>query len=86
MCPRERSPVLIGSVTGIELEGWELVEDSPDTRAAFRVGADEAAVVVIDQQGRVAVDERGLVPIYKWGRVADLLGVELNDRRPAKGK
>jgi hypothetical protein len=78
--------VIIGRVTGVELETWQQVEDAPDVRKIFGIGADEAAIVVIDDQGRVAVQERGLVPIYKWGRVADILGVELDDRRPPKGK
>lgn len=78
--------VVIGQVHDIELPGWQQVEHAPEARAAFEVAADEAAIVVIDGEGRVAVDERGVVPIYKWGRVADVLGVELNDRRPLKGK
>ncbi|HWB80555.1 MAG TPA: hypothetical protein VG755_36575, partial [Nannocystaceae bacterium] len=78
--------VIIGRVSGVELETWQRVDEAPELRKTFGIAADEAAIVVIDDQGRVAVNERGLVPIYKWGRVADILGVELNDRRPPKGK
>ncbi len=70
--------VLVGSTRDIEFPTWLRVDDSPEGRAAFGVAADESAVVVIDDEGRVAVVERGLVPLYRWGRVADLLHVEID--------
>jgi hypothetical protein len=78
--------IVIGALRDVELHGWQQVDAAPAVRTAFGIDDDEAAIVVIDEGGRVAVCERGLVPIYKWGRVADLLGVELDDRRPPKGK
>lgn len=71
--------VLVGRTSNLEFPTWSVVESSPEGRAAFGLGPDEAAFVLIDGDGRVAMTVRGLLPIYQWGRVADTLGVELDD-------
>jgi len=77
--------VIVGRTRDLELETWERLEDAPEARAAFQIGPQDSAIVVI-AEGRVEFRKTGLVPVYEWGRVADLLGVEINDRKPAKGK
>lgn len=71
--------VIVGRTPGLEFPTWLRVDEDADGRAAFGLGASDAAFVVIDDQGRVVMLERGAVPIYKWGRAADVLGVELDE-------
>lgn len=69
--------VLVGRVKDLELpRGWQQVDDDAALRSSFGVGAQDAAIVVIDEAGRIAIDERGLVPLYKRDRVADVIGVD----------
>ena len=77
--------VAVGRITGVELPSWEIVEEAADARTAFGLTPTDSAIIVISE-GRVEVRELGVVRMHRWGRVADLLGVELNDRKPAKGK
>lgn len=80
--------VLVGDVAeDIESEGWDRVPfaDGAEARAAVGLDPEEPAIVVFDH-GREALRVTGLVPLYQWGRLADLLEVEgFNDRRPPKG-
>lgn len=76
--------VFIGQVpTELELHGWHRMSDDEGARQAFEIPEDEAAVVVVDH-GRIQIRETGLVPLYRWGTVADRLGIELNDRKPLR--
>jgi hypothetical protein len=77
--------VVVGRTRDLELTTWRRLEDAPELRAAFELQEGDTAIVVIDTDGRVAFRKVGFVPLYEWGRVADLLGVEINDRKPAKG-
>jgi hypothetical protein len=70
---------IVGRVSGMEFPTWSVVEASPEGRAAFGVAADEAVFVLIDAEGRMPMVVRGALPLYQWGRVADTLGVELDD-------
>jgi predicted transcriptional regulator len=77
--------VLVGRTSELELETWSRVDDAPEARAAFELADDEAALVIIER-GRIRFFDRGVIPLYRWGTAADLLGVDLDDRRPPKGK
>lgn len=70
---------IVGHVSGMEFPTWSVVEESAEGRAAFGVGADEAVFVLIDAEGRMPMVVRGVLPLYQWGRVADTLGVEIDD-------
>lgn len=72
--------VLVGEVSGLhELPkmGWTQVDDAPQARAAFGLEPDDTAFIVVDREGRLAFCAVGLVPMYKWGTAADLLGAEV---------
>ena len=73
--------VLVGALADVELKQWKTVAEAPEARAAFEVPADQAALVVIDPEGRLAVRELGVVRMFKFTRVSELLGVDLGDRR-----
>jgi hypothetical protein len=77
--------VIVGHVRDVELPTWDIVEDDDDARAAFGLGPQDSALVVV-ADGRVEFRALGIVRVYQWGRVSDLLGVEINDRKPAKGE
>jgi len=68
--------VLIGRL-GAEAKQWTVVEESAETRSAFGLQPDETAMIIIDEQGGLAMDARGVVPMWMWGEAADLLGAEL---------
>ena len=69
---------IVGRTQGLDFPSWVQIEDTPALREAFGMDPGVAGVVLIDGQGRVAMDERGAVPMYKLGRVAEILGVELD--------
>jgi hypothetical protein len=69
--------VVVGRITGLELPGWTTVDDAASARAAFDIAEGESAFVVVDGEGRLAFREVGLIPMYKWGAAADLLGAEI---------
>jgi hypothetical protein len=73
--------VLVGELADVPLKKWQTVASAPDARTAFELPADEAALVVIDPEGRLAVRETGIVRMFKFTRVSELLGVDLGDRR-----
>ena len=68
--------VVIGKL-GATAEQWTVVEASPPAREAFGLEPDETAMIIVDEQGRLAMDARGLVPMWMWGEAADLSGAEL---------
>lgn len=70
---------IVGELEGVELRRWKLVPSAPEARAAFGLGADEAALVVIDAQGRLALKVAGKVRFWQLGLFSDLLGIELQD-------
>lgn len=67
---------LIGKTTDIEIEGWTQVEQAPDVRAAFDIEPDEAAMVIVDQDGGLYFKEVGRIPFWKFGQVGHQLGIE----------
>jgi hypothetical protein len=50
------------------------VGEAPEARAAFGIG-DQAGMVIIDEQGRVAFSGAGLIPFWKLSLAADVLGI-----------
>lgn len=73
--------VLVGALEGLELRQWKTLPAAPELRAAFAIPEGQAALVVIDAEGKLAMRELGVVQMYKFGRLSDLLGVDLGDRR-----
>jgi hypothetical protein len=71
--------LLIGKLTGITPEGWELTEQAPSLREAFHVAPDEAALIVVDAEGRLAFDKHGLVRFWEFGQAGEVLGLEARD-------
>lgn len=69
---------VVGRVDDLELgRGWHVVPDHPQARAAFEIAPGESAVVVVVDE-RIAFRETGTIPVYQWGRVSDLIGVEID--------
>jgi hypothetical protein len=79
--PAKVQAVLVGEVPDLGLTKWTVVPAAPEARAAFELPEGEAGLVVVDPEGRLAVREPGTVPLYKFGRVSDLIGVDLGDPR-----
>lgn len=71
---------VIGRLDGVELKHFKAVPEAGEARVAFELPAGEPALVVIDAAGNVAMKELGRVPMYKFGVLSELLGVELSDR------
>lgn len=67
--------VIVGQAEGWSVAGWKLVAEADEARQTFAIG-DEAGMVIIDGQGRVAFAERGLIPLWKLSLAADVLGIE----------
>ncbi len=65
---------------------WQTISPSDEAtlRAALSISAETSALVIV-HKGHVVMHETGVIPLYKWGRVADLLAIEINDRNPPKG-
>ena len=72
---------LVGAIEGIELSQWKSVAAADESRAPFEIPADQAALVIVDASGKLALRELELVRMYKLSRVSELLGVDLSDRR-----
>ncbi len=74
--PEFARAMLLGD-TDVDLPGWDRGGDddraAADARRVFDVPEGEAALVVVDAQGRVAFRGVGRIPLYKFGPVADLL-------------
>lgn len=75
--------VVIGEAEGWDAGGWPIVADAPEARAAFGIG-DQAAMVIIDEQGRVAFSEAGLIPFWKLSLAADVIDLEPKEYRSKK--
>jgi len=74
------SPALVGTLEDIELKHWKTLPSASEARTAFNIPEGEAAVVAIDPEGRLALRELGVVPMYKLGRISELLDIDLGDR------
>jgi len=68
--------VLIGDVD-VPIEGWTVLSEDAQARKTFGLANDETAMVIIDEQGRLALREVGLIPMYKWGEAADVLKADI---------
>ena len=77
----EVKAVLVGALADVELKRWVTVPAAPEARAALQIPEDQAAVVVIDADGKLAVRETGIVRMFKFTRISELLDVDLGDRR-----
>jgi hypothetical protein len=67
----------VGQLDDVPLAGgWATAPDDAAARAALGVPPGEAAIVVIDEQGGLAVREIGNIPFWKLGRAGALLGLE----------
>jgi hypothetical protein len=75
--------VIVGEGEGWEVEGWAFVPEADEARQAFGIG-DAAALVILDDQGRVAFSEAGRVPFWKLSMAADVLGIEAKEFRGRK--
>lgn len=73
-------PALVGTLDGLELKHWTTLAEAPEARAQFSIPVDQAALVAIDPNGNLALRELGVVPMYKLGRVSELLDIDLGDR------
>lgn len=68
--------VLVGDVD-LPIPGWTVVPTAAKTRATFGLADDDTAMLIIDEEGRLAMRDVGLVPMYRWGEAADILRAEL---------
>jgi predicted transcriptional regulator len=73
--------VLVGVTPDLAFDTWTQVEQAPDVRQALGL-AEETPALIIIEHGRIAFSREGFIPLHAWGRIADLLGVEINDRKP----
>jgi hypothetical protein len=71
---------LLGSLADVELKHWQTAPVSPEARAAFDIPEGAAALVAVDPAGNLALRELGVVPMYKLGRISELLDIDLGDR------
>lgn len=75
--------VVVGRIEGEDVDeiltgnGWTMVDDDPQARAAFSMADGESGMVVVDEQGRLAFTMQGFIPMYQWGAVADLLEADI---------
>jgi hypothetical protein len=72
----DRTLAVVVGDTDVEMPGWTPVADGASARAAFDVPAGEAALVVVDEQGRLAFRATGKIPLFKLGPLADLMHVK----------
>lgn len=72
---------LVGTIDDLELKHWKSIAAADESRAPFDIPADQAAIILIDPTGKLALRELGLVRMYKMVRISELLGVDLSDRR-----
>lgn len=71
--------VVVGSTEGLDLKKWKQLPDAPEARSAFEIPPDQAGVVVIDPDGKLAVKELGAPQFYKFGRISDVIQADLGD-------
>lgn len=67
---------VIGDVD-FPIPGWTVLAEAAEARAVFGLAPDDTAMVIVDEQGRLALREVGLVPMWVWGEAADLLHAEI---------
>ncbi len=67
---------IIGEANGLEVEGWPTLDGAPELRRVFDVEPEEAALVIVDREGKLVFDERGLIPLYKFAPIQDWIDVE----------
>ncbi len=67
---------VVGTLDGVELDGWTLVAEHASTREAFDVADGQVALVIIGMQGRMVFRELGRLPMYKLAIASHYLGVE----------
>ena len=65
------------------LGGGRSSAEAAEARATFGIG-DQAGMVIIDDQGRVAFSEAGLIPFWKLSLAADVLGIEPKEYKSKK--
>jgi hypothetical protein len=75
--------IVVGEAEGWDAGGWQMVAEGAELRATFGIG-DQAGMVIIDEQGRVAFSEVGLIPFWKLSLAADVLGIEPKEYRGKK--
>jgi len=72
--------VVVGEAEGWEVEGWPFVDPAdPDAgvaeaREAFGIG-DQAALVIVDSDNKVAFSATGRIPFWQLSVAADILGI-----------
>lgn len=71
--------LFVGDLEGVAVEEFETVPSAPELRESLGVGADEAAMVIIDPQGRLAFVETGFTPYYKFSLVRDIIDLPKRD-------
>lgn len=71
--------LFVGELEGIAVPGFEQVASAPALREGFGVGPDEAAMVIVDPQGRLAFVEKGFTPFYKFSLVRDVIDLPKGD-------
>ncbi len=80
--PGKAKAVLVGATDDIEFPSWwERVDEDADARAAFGLASTDAAAVILDAEGRVAIRRVGSFPLFERDQVGDVLGVEFDDKR-----
>ncbi len=75
---RKPTIVIAGTVEGFVDKPWRRVVDDASLRAAFGIPPRESAFVLVDREGRQRMRVKGLVPMWRLGLAADLLGFPLS--------
>ena len=78
--PGKVSGRLVGQLDGTSLKHFTAVAEGGEARVAFGLQPGDTALVVIDPAGNLAMKELGKIPMYKFGVLSELIGVELSDR------
>ncbi len=80
LSPDDGRGVFVGEAADVPLaDGWELHADTGQLRAQLGLPADEAGLVIVDREGRVAMREHGRIPLYRLTRARELLGIRDGD-------
>jgi hypothetical protein len=68
--------VFVGQLDGVKLAaGWTTTPDDAAARSAFGLQPTDAALVIVDAQGRLVMKETGRIPMWKLMPVGELLGI-----------
>jgi hypothetical protein len=81
--------VVIGEITDFRFKHWATAAPSTadSARAAFGLKDGEAGLVVINAKGELVMRETGLIRFYKFGTLADHLGIaDIEDGSEEHGK